>query len=195
VVAVVVGAVELVLVFVAVPAVVPVVVPVTVLVDPVPEVPPAPLVVPLPLVLLDVVDVAGAVLTVLDVAVAVVDEPVVVALVLSDAVCVTPLANLVLALADVILPLASKVYCAVPVPAPHAVSITATPVKDVSESARIAVMSNDTFNVKSFSCVNYLIPIKRSHANACVRALLYEKSSLKNEKTMVPQGYGCNDMY
>jgi len=83
----------------------------------------------------------------------------------------------------------------VPVPAPHAVSITATPVKDVSESARIAVMLNDTFNVKSFSYVNYLIPIKRSHANACVRALLYEKSSLKNEKTMVQQGYGCNGMH
>ena len=59
-------------------------------------------------------------------------------------------------------------------------SMAATPVKVVSESARMAAMLNDTFKVKSFSYVNYLIPIKRSHANACVRALLYEKSSQKN---------------
>ena len=112
--------------------------------------------------------------------VAVVADPVVTELLLNDAVCVMPLANLVVALADVIFPLASILYCAVPVPAPHAVSMAATPVKVVSESARMAAMLNDTFKVKSFSYVNYLIPIKRSHANACVRALLYEKSSQKN---------------
>ena len=100
-------------------------------------------------------------------------------LVLSDVVWTAPPASLVVALADVRLPLASRVYCAVPVPAPQAVSITETPVKAVSESARMAVTSNDTFNIKYFSHVNFVISDKRSHANACVRALLYEKSSRK----------------
>jgi len=154
---------------VAVPGAVPVaVVPADVLVDTVPNVLPVP-----PVLLL-------VPLVVLVTPVAVVADPVVTELLLNDAVCVTPLANLVVALADVIFPLASILYCAVPVPAPHAVSMAATPVKVVSESARMAVMLNDTFKVKSFSYVNYLIPIKRSHANACVRALLYEKSSQKN---------------
>lgn len=167
---------------VAVPGAVPVaVVPADVLVDTVPNVLPVPPVLLLvPLVVLVAVDVAGGLVMVLVTPVAVVADPVVTELLLSDAVCVTPLANLVVALADVIFPLASILYCAVPVPAPHAVSMAATPVKVVSESARMAVMLNDTFKVKSFSYVNYLIPIKRSHANACVRALLYEKSSQKN---------------
>jgi hypothetical protein len=52
-------------------------------------------------------------------------------------------------------------------------------VKAVSESVRMAVTSNDTFNIKYFSHVNFVISDKRSHANACVRALLYEKSSRK----------------
>ncbi len=111
-----------VLVPVVFPVVVPVVVPV-VLVLPV-VVPP----VAVPVVVPPVVDVAGVVLTV--------------------AVCAAPFANLVLALADTRLPLASRVYCAVPEPAPQAVSITDTPVKAVSESARMAVTSNDTFNIK-----------------------------------------------
>ena len=168
---------------VAVPGAVPVaVVPADVLVDPVPNVLPVPpvLLLLVPLVVLVAVDVAGGLVMVLVTPVAVVADPVVTELLLNDAVCVTPLANLVVALADVIFPLASILYCAVPVPAPHAVSMAATPVKVVSESARMAVMLNDTFKVKSFSYVNYLIPIKRSHANACVRALLYEKSSQKN---------------
>jgi hypothetical protein len=101
----------------------------------------------------------------------------VVPLVLSDAVWVTPLANLVVALADVMLPLASSVYCAVPEPAPHALSNTDTPVKVVSDNARTAVTSNDTLNIKNISYVNVQISSKRSNANACVRALLYEKSS------------------
>jgi hypothetical protein len=75
-------------------------------------------------------------------------DPDVVELVLNDAVCVKPLANLVVALADVILPLASKVYCAVPVPGPHAVSMTATPVNAVSDSVRMTVTSNDAFDIK-----------------------------------------------
>ena len=81
-----------------------------------------------PVLVPPVVDVAGVVLTV--------------------AVCAAPFANLALALADTRLPLASRVYCAVPVPAPQAVSITDTPVKAVSESVRMAVTSNDTFNIK-----------------------------------------------
>lgn len=167
---------------VAVPGAVPVaVVPADVLVDMVPNVLPVPPVLLLvPLVVLVAVDVAGGLVMVLVTPVAVVADPVVTELLLNDAVCVKPLANLVVALADVIFPLASILYCAVPVPAPHAVSMAATPVKVVSESARMAAMLNDTFKVKSFSYVNYLIPIKRSHANACVRALLYEKSSQKN---------------
>ena len=170
---------------VAVPGAVPVaVVPADVLVDTVPNVLPVPPVLLLvPLVVLFVVvpvGVAGGLVMVLVTPVAVVADPVVTELLLNDAVCVKPLANLVVALADVIFPLASILYCAVPVPAPHAVSMAATPVKVVSESARMAAMLNDTFKVKSFSYVNYLIPIKRSHANACVRALLYEKSSQKN---------------
>lgn len=171
---------------VAVPGADPVaVLPDAVLVDPVPTVLPVPpvLLLLVPLVVLFVVvpvGVAGGLVMVPVTPVAVVADPVVTELLLSDAVCVTPLANLVVALADVIFPLASILYCAVPVPAPHAVSMAATPVKVVSEIARMAVMFNDTLKVKSFSYVNYLIPIKRSHANACVRALLYEKSSQKN---------------
>lgn len=137
-------------------------------------VPVVPVVVVLPVVVL----LPGAAVVV-PVAVPVLEPlvPEVTGLVLSDAVCVAPFASLVVALADVRLPLESRVYCAVPEPAPHAVSITETPVKAVSESARMAVTSNDTFNIKYFSHVNFLISGKRSHANACVRALLYEKSS------------------
>ena len=141
-----------------------------------PVVPVVPVVVVLPVVVL----VPGVVVVVpVAVPVLVPPAPGVSGLVFSDAVCTVPLASLVVALAVVRLPLASRVYCAVPVPAPQAVSITETPVKAVSESARMAVTSNDTFNIKYFSHVNFVISDKRSHANACVRALLYEKSSRK----------------
>ena len=112
---------ELLLVPVLVPLVLmpPVVVP---LLEVVVELPVA-----VPVLVPPVVDVEGVVLTV--------------------AVCAAPFANLVLALADTRLPLASRVYCAVPEPAPQAVSITDTPVKAVSESVRMAVTSNDTFNI------------------------------------------------
>jgi hypothetical protein len=138
------------------------------------------LVVPVVVVLPVVVLVPGVVVVV-PVAVPVLVPPAadVTGLVVSDAVWVAPFESLLLALADVRLPLASRVYCAVPEPAPHALSITETPVKAVSESARMAVTSNDTLNIKYFSHVNFLISDKRSHANACVRALLYEKSSEK----------------
>ena len=140
----------------------------------VPVVPVVPVVVVLPVVVL-----VPGVVVVVPVAVPVLVPPAadVTGLVVSDAVWVAPFESLLLALADVRLPLASRVYCAVPEPAPHAVSITETPVKAVSESARMAVTSNDTLNIKYFSHVNFVIPDKRSHANACVRALLYEKSS------------------
>jgi len=136
-------------------------------------------VVVLPVVVLPVVVLLPGVVVVVPVAVPVLVPPApgVSGLVLIDAVCTVPFASLVVALAVVRLPLASRVYCAVPEPAPQAVSITETPVKAVSESARMAVTSNDTFNIKYFSHVNFVISDKRSHANACVRALLYEKSS------------------
>ena len=108
------------------------------------------------LVVLPVVVLLPGVVVVVPVAVPVLVPPApgVSGLVLSDAVCTVPFASLVVALADVRLPLASRVYCAVPEPAPQAVSITETPVKAVSESARMAVTSNDTFNIKYFSHVN-----------------------------------------
>jgi hypothetical protein len=145
----------------------------------VPVDPVVPVLVVLPVVVLPVVVLLPGVVVVVPVAVPVLVPPApgVSGLVLSDAVCTVPFASLVVALADVRLPLASRVYCAVPEPAPQAVSITETPVKAVSESARMAVTSNDTFNIKYFSHVNFVISDKRSHANACVRALLYEKSS------------------
>ena len=151
--------------------VVPLVVPVVPVVVPVvPVEPVVPVVGVLP----------GVVVTVpVTVPVVVLPDPDGTGLVLSDAVWTAPPASLVVALADVRLPLASRVYCAVPEPAPQAVSITEMPVKAVSESARMAVTSNDTFNIKYFSHVNFVISDKRSHANACVRALLYEKSSKK----------------
>lgn len=166
--------------------------PVAALVDPEVVAPPPPVVLVVPLVVpvvpvvvpvvpvepvVPVVGVLpGVVVTVPDV---VLPDPDGTGLVLSDAVWTAPPASLVVALADVRLPLASRVYCAVPEPAPQAVSITEMPVKAVSESARMAVTSNDTFNIKYFSHVNFVISDKRSHANACVRALLYEKSSKK----------------
>ena len=108
------------------------------------------------LVVLPVVVLLPGVVVVVPVAVPVLVPPApgVSGLVLIDAVCTVPFASLVVALADVRLPLASRVYCAVPEPAPQAVSITETPVKAVSESARMAVTSNDTFNIKYFSHVN-----------------------------------------
>jgi hypothetical protein len=147
----------------------------------VPVVPVVPVVVVPVVVVLPVVVLVPGVVVVVPVAVPVLVPPAadVTGLVVSDAVWVAPFESLLLALADVRLPLASRVYCAVPEPAPHAVSITETPVKAVSESARMAVTSNDTFNIKYFSHVNFVISDKRSHANACVRALLYEKSSRK----------------
>jgi len=75
-------------------------------------------------------------------------DPDVVEPVLNDAVCVKPFANLVVALAEVMLPLASKVYCAVPVPGPHAVSMTATPENAASDSVRMTATSNDAFDIK-----------------------------------------------
>ena len=164
-------------------AVEPVVVPVVpVLVLPAVVVPVVPVVAVVPVVVaVPVVVVAVVPVLVVPVVVPVLVLPVpeVAGLVLSDAVWVAPFESLLLALAEVRLPLASRVYCAVPEPAPHALSITETPVKAVSESARMAVTSNDTLNIKYFSHVNFLISDKRSHANACVRALLYEKSSEK----------------
>lgn len=164
-------------------AVEPVVVPVVpVLVLPAVVVPVVPVVAVVPVVVaVPVVVVAVVPVLVVPVVVPVLVLPVpeVAGLVLSDAVWFAPFESLLLALAEVRLPLASRVYCAVPEPAPHALSITETPVKAVSESARMAVTSNDTLNIKYFSHVNFLISDKRSHANACVRALLYEKSSEK----------------
>ena len=154
------------LVLVVVPAAVlvdPVLVPVVVVV---PVVPVVPLLVGVPLLVVLVVT-----------PVVVLVAPDVTELVLSDAVWVTPLANLVVALADVILPLASRLYCAVPEPAPQALSNTDTPVKVVSDNARTAVTSNDNLNIKNISYVNVQISSKRSNVNACVRALIYEKSS------------------
>lgn len=162
--------------------VVPVLVLPAVVVPVVPVVAVVPVVVAVPVVVVAVVVVPVVVpVVVVPVAVPVLVLPVpeVAGLVLSDAVWVAPFESLLLALAEVRLPLASRVYCAVPEPAPHALSITETPVKAVSESARMAVTSNDTLNIKYFSHVNFLISDKRSHANACVRALLYEKSSEK----------------
>ena len=156
--------------------VVPVLVLPAVVVPVVPVVAVVPVVVAVPVVVVAVVVVPVVVVPVA-VPVLVLPVPEVAGLVLSDAVWVAPFESLLLALAEVRLPLASRVYCAVPEPAPHAVSITETPVKAVSESARMAVTSNDTLNIKYFSHVNFVIPDKRSHANACVRALLYEKSS------------------
>lgn len=164
-------------------AVEPVVVPVVpVLVLPAVVVPVVPVVAVVPVVVavpVVVVAVVPVVVVPVVVPVLVLPVPEVAGLVLSDAVWVAPFESLLLALAEVRLPLASRVYCAVPEPAPHALSITETPVKAVSESARMAVTSNDTLNIKYFSHVNFLISDKRSHANACVRALLYEKSSEK----------------
>ena len=161
-------------------AVEPVVVPVVpVLVLPAVVVPVVPVVAVVPVVVVVPVLVVPVVVVPVAVPVLVLPVPEVAELVLSDAVWVAPFESLLLALAEVRLPLASRVYCAVPEPAPHALSITETPVKAVSESARMAVTSNDTLNIKYFSHVNFLISDKRSHANACVRALLYEKSSEK----------------
>ena len=135
-----------VVVVVVVPLLVPVVPILVVLPALVPGV--LPVVLPLVVVLPAVVPVLLAVVVVLPTPTVVLVDPVVVELVLNDAVCVKPFANLVVALADVILPLASKVYCAVPVPGPHAVSMTATPVKVVTDSARMTVTSNDAFDIK-----------------------------------------------
>jgi hypothetical protein len=74
--------------------------------------------------------------------------PLVDGVVLTVVVCVEPLASLVVAAAEVRLPLASIAYCAEPVPPPQAASRTETLVAVVIDRIRIVFTLIDTLYIK-----------------------------------------------
>ena len=69
--------------------------------------------------------------------------------VLTVVVWVEPLASLVVAVAEVTLPLESTAYCAEPVPPPQAARRTETLAAAVIDRVRIALALVDTLNIKN----------------------------------------------